>query len=101
MSHDPTKKPSGTPNARLGAADFAALNAKLDVILETLAKPATLPLTLSQPEAMAFTGLSKSAWHRLKSAGLLPRPVHLPGAGDRYRTRDLQDWVAKQKPKRK
>lgn len=56
------------------------------------------PLTFTQAEAARYAGLSRSGWFRLKSAGLLPKPVHVPGVGVRYRRSDLERWAERLKP---
>jgi predicted DNA-binding transcriptional regulator AlpA len=55
--------------------------------------PAPLPLLLDQPAAIAFTGLSRSCWYRLRGAGKLPAPVRVPGSGLHWRRRDLEKWA--------
>ncbi len=85
--------------APIGRDDFDALVAKLDLILETVAKP-TAQL-LDQPAAMGYCGLKRSGWFRLKSAGLLPKPLTLEGSGERWRRADLDRWIAAMKPRRK
>jgi predicted DNA-binding transcriptional regulator AlpA len=61
----------------------------------TTAPPAAapLPLLLDQPGAIAFTGLSRSYWYRLRGAGKLPPPVRVPGAALHWRRRDLERWA--------
>jgi predicted DNA-binding transcriptional regulator AlpA len=59
------------------------------------------PALLDQPAAIVFTGLSRSGWFRLKATGKLPAPVHVEGSGERWRTKDLEDWIARMKPRRK
>ncbi len=86
-------------NAPIGAADFAALVAKLDLILETVAKP--VPQLLDQPSAMNYCGLKRSGWFRVKSAGLLPKPLTIEGSGERWRRADLDRWIAAMRPRRK
>lgn len=78
-------------------ADLAAL--VKGAIAEAIGAP--VPLLLDQPAAIAYTGLSRSGWFRLKSADLLPRPVHVEGSGDRWRRKDLDAWAERQKPRRK
>ncbi|MFO0821633.1 MAG: hypothetical protein U0792_00575 [Gemmataceae bacterium] len=86
--------------APIGREDFLALVDQIaDAVVEKLGT-VTTPQSLSQPQAWAYLGLSRSAWFRLKSAGLLPKPITLAGAGDRWRKRDLDDWLVKQRPRR-
>ncbi len=57
-------------------------------------------LLLSQSEAWNYLGLSRSAWYRLRSAGKVPLPVSVFGAGPHWRRADLDNWVSRLKPAR-
>lgn len=76
------------------------LDALADAIAERLAARTRLPALLDQQAAMAFVGLSRSGWFRARSAGSLPKPVFIEGNGDRWRRKDLEEWVDRQKPRR-
>ncbi|MBN9518319.1 hypothetical protein J0H58_07345 [bacterium] len=58
--------------------------------------PAVMPpILLSQPEAWAFVGLSRSAWFTEKAAGNIPNPVCVrTSPRPRWRRADLEAWVA-------
>jgi predicted DNA-binding transcriptional regulator AlpA len=58
---------------------------------------AVVPLLLDQAGAIAYLGVSRSAWYRLRAADKkLPRPVSLPGAGTGplWRRADLEKYTA-------
>ena len=57
------------------------------------------PELLDSGEAREYVGLRKTAWHALRSAGRLPKPVDVQGAGLRWRKRDLDEWLRKLKAK--
>jgi predicted DNA-binding transcriptional regulator AlpA len=61
---------------------------------------APLPLLLTQEQAWAFVGLSRSAWYALRAADALPKPIMIPGAGQRWRRKDLEAWVDRLQPTR-
>jgi predicted DNA-binding transcriptional regulator AlpA len=84
----------------LGREDFLALvDAVADAVVAKLGT-VTTPQSMSQPAAWKYIGVSRSAWFRLKSAGLLPKPIALAGAGDRWRRKDLDAWLDRMKPRR-
>lgn len=83
-----------TSTGPLGAADFRALVA---AVAQAVAAAGSKPLLLSQAEAITFTGLSRSAFFRLKSAGKLPKPVKLDGTEVLYRRADLEKWAERLK----
>ena len=56
---------------------------------------APVPLLLGPREAHQYLGISRSAYYRLISAGELPAPVEVPGAGPHWRRADLDKWVAR------
>ena len=64
------------------------------------AEPAK-PLLLNQGEAMAYLGLPRSSWFRLRAAGKLPDPVDVPGGALYWRTADLDRWTSRLKPSRR
>ena len=82
-----------TPVRALGREDFARLVA-------AIAEMVSVPLLLDGVQARKYLGLSKSGWHRAKSAGLLPDAVHVEGSGDRFRRADLDALVERLKPRR-
>ncbi|MCE9560428.1 MAG: hypothetical protein K8U57_00075 [Planctomycetes bacterium] len=88
----PADAPDGVDIAMLVDAVIAAIAQRLD-------RPQ--PQTFAQPDAWQYLGLSRSAWFRAKSADLLPRPIHIEGTGDRWRRKDLDQWLERQKPRRK
>jgi predicted DNA-binding transcriptional regulator AlpA len=54
------------------------------------------PVLLSQPQAWAFCGLTRTAWFGLKSANALPAAVYLPTSSRPFwRRADLEAWIAK------
>jgi predicted DNA-binding transcriptional regulator AlpA len=57
-------------------------------------------LLLRQPQAWRFVGLSRTAWFRFKSMGLLPKPVSVPGVDALYRRTDLEKFVERLKSAR-
>ncbi|MBL8799664.1 MAG: hypothetical protein JNM56_37625 [Planctomycetia bacterium] len=59
------------------------------------------PLLLTQEQAWEFVGLSRSGWYALRATGELPKPISIPGTGQRWRRRDLAQWVDGLKPSRK
>lgn len=59
---------------------------------QTLTAP-VVPLLLSQPAAIKYVGLSRATFFRLRSAGRLPAPVDIEGAGVTYRRSDLEKFV--------
>jgi len=84
----------------IGAADFAAIVETLKAaIAEAVGTP--VPQLLDQTAAMGYAGLKRSGWFRLKSAGLLPKPVHLEGSGERWKKKDLDAWIERMRPRRK
>lgn len=85
-------------NGPLGRPDFTAI---LAAVKEAVASVSAVPQLLDGVQARRYVGLSKSAWFRAKSAGLLPRAVFVEGAGDRYRRADLDKFVERLKPRRK
>jgi predicted DNA-binding transcriptional regulator AlpA len=68
--------------------------------IATAAPPDSVPLLLPQPAAWTFLGVSRSAWFRLRSAGKLPVPVSVPGAGLHWRSADLRRWAENLRPRR-
>jgi len=60
-----------------------------------------VPQLLDQTAAMGYAGIRRSGWFRLKSAGLLPKPVYLEGSGERWKKKDLDAWVERMRPRRK
>ena len=87
-------------DSRIGSADFAALVETVKAaITEAVGTP--VPQLLDQVAAMNYVGLKRSGWFRLKSAGLLPKPVYLEGSGERFRRADLDRWIAAMKPHRR
>jgi hypothetical protein len=96
--------PADPPNSRPadhappGGADFAAL---VDAIRAAIAEATAVPQLLDGVQARQYLGLSKSAWFRAKSAGLLPQAVFVEGAGDKYRRSDLDKFIERLKPRRK
>lgn len=54
-----------------------------------------LPVLLSQPQAWAFVGLSRSGWFALRSSGQLPDPVY-PTTSSRpyWRREELEVWAS-------
>lgn len=85
-------------DAPAGDIDFAEL---LDAVRAAVVEAAAMPRLLDGKAAMRYVGLSKSAWFRAKSAGLIPAPVYVEGSGDRYRRSDLDKFVERLKPRRK
>jgi hypothetical protein len=85
------------PPAVLGRADFEQL---LDAIRATITEAASVPALLDGLAARRYLGLSKTGWHRAKSAGLLPKSVHVDGSGERWRKTDLDRFTAGLKPRR-
>jgi hypothetical protein len=86
------------PAEPLGADDFTKL---LDAVKAAVAEALeTIPALLDGAQARRYVGLSKSGWHRARSAGLLPKPVLVEGSGDRYRRADLDKFVERLKPRR-
>jgi predicted DNA-binding transcriptional regulator AlpA len=59
------------------------------------------PLLVPQEQAPRLLGLSRAAFFRLRAAGDLPAPVHVPGAGIVFRLTDLERWAARLKPRRR
>ena len=58
----------------IGAESFIEFVAKVaEAVAEKLAATAC-PQMLDQPAAIAYTGLPRSTWFRLKSMGRLPSP---------------------------
>lgn len=63
---------------------------------------ATPPALLTQDQAAAYLGMSRSAWYRAVAAGEVPWPVELPGGtGPRVRLRDLERYVERLKARRR
>lgn len=58
------------------------------------------PQLLDQSEAARYCGLARSSWFRLRSEGKLPPPVAVAGTGLKWRRRDLDEWLARLKPRR-
>ncbi len=88
------------PVPELGSSALAALvTAVKDAVAEAISKP--LPLTFNQPDAIAYVGISRSAWFRLKSAGLLPPSIRLEGCAECWRRADLNKFIEQQKGKRR
>jgi predicted DNA-binding transcriptional regulator AlpA len=58
-------------------------------------------LLVAQRDAPAVLGLSRTRFYALKSAGVLPPPVHVPGGEIAYRRADLSKWVANLRPVRR
>lgn len=77
------------------AAELVAPKSAADLIAAKMAA-----LLLDQRGAWQLLGVSRSAFFRLKSAGLLPKPVRVEGVGVRYRRADLERWTEKLKPTR-
>lgn len=91
---------SNAPALPVGRADFLALvEAVAQAVADRLAAP--LPQTFDQPGAIAYVGVSRSAWFRLKSAGKVPAPIHIDGTGERWRRKDLDQWIERLKARRK
>ena len=63
--------------------------------------PPAAPLLLTTRQAWQHLGVSRAAFFRLRSADLIPAPVHVPGSGLRYRRADLERWAEKLKPARR
>ncbi|MBA4191834.1 MAG: hypothetical protein C0467_27965 [Planctomycetaceae bacterium] len=89
--------PDKLPSNQASISDFA--EAIASAVAERIGKPT--PQLLDQSAARVFLGLSRSGWFRAKSADLLPRAVHIEGSGDRWRRKDLDNWIDRQKPTRK
>lgn len=84
----------------LGAADFREFAETVAKAVAELLLVGT-PQTLNGKEARTYLGMSKSAFSRARAADELPKPVRVPGAGLRYRRKDLELWVEKLKPARR
>jgi predicted DNA-binding transcriptional regulator AlpA len=56
------------------------------------------PLLLTQRQAAALLGVSRSAWFRLRAAGALPLPVRPTGGDLMWRRRDLEKYVDNLRP---
>jgi predicted DNA-binding transcriptional regulator AlpA len=86
-------------NEALEALIARTVEATLERLGHGNGRPAKVPgELLSQPEAWAFCGLSRSVWFRLKSAGKLPPPVGSATSNPRWRRADLQRWIERLKP---
>jgi predicted DNA-binding transcriptional regulator AlpA len=91
---------SPEPTNIIGRADFTALvEAITAAVAERLDTP--LPQLLDQTSARKYLGLSRSGWFRAKSADLLPKPLFIEGSGERWRRKDLDGWLERQRPRRK
>lgn len=87
------------PAITLDRPEFAALvDAVAQAVADRLAAPAAQ--TFDQPGAIAYSGLPRSTWFRLRSAGKLPAPVEVEGTGPRWRRSDLDKWLERLKPRR-
>jgi len=52
-------------------------------------------LLITQQQSWTLAGLNRTAWHKLRRAGLTPDPVALgPARRQRWRRQDILDWVA-------
>jgi predicted DNA-binding transcriptional regulator AlpA len=86
-----------TPTLPLGRGDFERLVKELK---SALVEAVSVPLLLDGTAARKYVGLSKSGWHRAKSAGKLPTSVYVEGSGERWRKKDLDVWIEQQRPRR-
>ncbi len=92
--------PSETASVPSGATDFKLLvEAVVRAVVAQIAAP--VPQLLDQVQARRYCGLSKSGWFRAKSADLLPKSVFIEGSGERWKRRDLDAWIERQKPTRR
>jgi predicted DNA-binding transcriptional regulator AlpA len=92
--------PSNPLSTPLGREDFKALvDAVAQAVSERLSQPH--PQLLDGVAARRYLGMSKSGWHRAKSAGLLPAAVFIEGSGSRWRKRDLDSWLERLKSRRR
>jgi predicted DNA-binding transcriptional regulator AlpA len=58
----------------------------------------TLPLLVRQKQAIAYVGVSRAGWFRLRAGGKLPEPASVPGSGLVWRRADLDRWVQRLGP---
>jgi excisionase family DNA binding protein len=58
------------------------------------------PFLVSHSEAAELAGVSLATWMRMVSAGRTPAPIKLSRGLVRFRTADLQLWVAQGCPER-
>jgi predicted DNA-binding transcriptional regulator AlpA len=83
---------NSVPSGIIGSGDFRAfVDAVAKAVSEKLSAP--VPQTFSQAQAIAFTGVSRTAWYRLKAMGKLPAPIRIAGSGGRWRRKDLERWL--------
>lgn len=100
MNAENNESDEGASGGPVGRAEFRELVERIaEAVAERLGK--VTGQTLSAKEAMAYLGMSKSAFGRARAAGLLPKPVTVPGAGPRYRRKDLDTWLERLKPPRR
>ena len=90
--------PAEGTSSPIGAADFENFVKR---IVDAVAEQVQVPALLDAVAARRYCGLSKSGWHRAKSAGLLPKSVYVEGSGDRWRKRDLDHWIERMRSRRK
>lgn len=91
---------SPIPTTALGAIEAEQITAIIKAAVAEAVASGT-PALLDQVQARTYCGMSKSGWHRARSAGLVPRPVHIEGSGLRWKRSDLDDWISKMKPARR
>jgi predicted DNA-binding transcriptional regulator AlpA len=58
------------------------------------------PIAVNASEAARLCGFSRGHWHRLDSAGLVPRPVRIGGGCPRWVVSDLAAWMEAGAPNR-
>lgn len=88
-----------TKNQHLTTTTDAPADALIAAVVAAMREHAgPLRQTFDQAGAIAYVGVSRSAWFRLRAADELPAPVAIPGCGPRWRRADLDRWLAKLKP---
>ncbi len=87
------------PQVALNDQQMAALVAAVVLALKGQLGPT--PQSFDQAGAIAYVGIPRSTWFRLRSSGKLPDPRDVPGSGPRWLKRDLDHWLEKLKPRRR
>jgi predicted DNA-binding transcriptional regulator AlpA len=69
-----------------------------ETITSTKLDKRTMTRLITRP--WEYIGLSRSAWYRLMSMDLAPKPLDLPEMVNRWRRDDIDRWLAGLKSKR-
>jgi predicted DNA-binding transcriptional regulator AlpA len=81
-----------SPAVEAPASDQAGIEPAVARRAKVLTEPIEV-LLVDTAQAATMIGVSVATWHRLRSAGKTPAPLHLAGSV-RYRLEDLKLWVS-------